>query len=231
MEKIEIYIFLGLVGLFAIWGALSIYRLLFRLPSQARKKGFFKALVSYKSSLFFMALCIVGTLLIIQLINSFYLARVPEKLGVTTILSKEQDSAGFGPGGNESGVISYRLPSKIARDIRAYGLAYFEDIDTKNKVLSVNKYDSHFYRAYYALHQLSARVHYSYWKETPANSEFKLSRFLDKYGFGVKINPKIETQINNAMNSPGSYIASGSRGGGFLLVAPEVKRVFFIYAG
>lgn len=57
----------------------------------------------------------------------------------------------------------------------------------------------------------------------------KISNYLDQYGFGLKIDPLIEKQVNDALSKSVSYVGYGRIG--MLIVAPDIKRVFYAYAG
>ena len=60
--------------------------------------------------------------------RSHHLSFVPDGLSVSTILYVEEESWGFGPGGNETGLIVYELPDSTAKEIQKAGIDYFTKI-------------------------------------------------------------------------------------------------------
>lgn len=146
----------------------------------------------------------------------FYLEHIPLEMCVSTILYNKTESWGFGPGGNETGVVAFALPESVARTIDAAGKDYFfvlslEDIPRNKHIRNCGK-----------------------WEETPvfddSNRSFRLSGFLNRYGFGIDVDKNIEKEIDLAMSRKGSYF-TGCRGGAMLIVAPKIQKVFYIYAG
>lgn len=144
-------------------------------------------------------------------VDSLRLKHVPEGLNVTQVLYAQSESWGFGPGANETEFIVYELPKKIAQVIQKTGVRYF--LTMPEAVYYGN-------REYYL-------QNYSNWKETP--NKFKLEGYINRYGFGIPIDPAIEDQIDNAMQKTGSFIASGKYG--ILIVIPDIQRVVFVHAG
>lgn len=154
----------------------------------------------------------------------FRLDLAPKGLGVWRILYEEGQSWGFGPGGNETGVIVYGLPSGSARKVAEGGAAY------------LNRLPSNKDRRRGA------------WRPTPLTEgrwlertnlgdprvtgyEPSLEDYLDQYGFGIAIDPAIQRQTDQMLREPGAYYAYDRRGGGLVIVDPERRRVVFAYAG
>src|SRR5215212_4661710 len=57
--------------------------------------------------------------------RSHHLSFVPDGLSVSRILYVKEESWGFGPGANESGLIVYELPDNVAKEIQKAGIDYF----------------------------------------------------------------------------------------------------------
>jgi hypothetical protein len=127
---------------------------------------------------------------------------------------------GFGPGGNETGVIVYSLPSAVAEQIADKGLQYFSSpgrqafgwlatpIETGNLSWSETK-----------------RL------EGSSGSQAKrLEDFLNRYGFGIEIPSWISRLANQAIVSPGNFFSYGP-GGGVIIVIPAERKVVLAYAG
>jgi len=148
--------------------------------------------------------------------QTFYLNHIPQEMGVTKILYQKTDYWGFGPGGNETGVVVFELPENSAKMIQSAGKDFFDVISKED----------------------TARNEYirkcGEWQESPlgqdTNSSWALSSFLDQYGFGIAVDQSIENEINLVASHRGSY-STGCAGGAVLIVAPKIKKVFFVYAG
>lgn len=205
-------------GLF--WIALAIYTIIF-------------AIVLLFKSLQLKQLSVLNPLALIALILfvsfKFYerqnhLSFVPEKLQVSTILYAEEESWGFGPGGNEAGVIVYELPDNVAKQVQKMGISYLTEMLLNASVAGIGWH----------------RV-YEKWQETPIlvdskekdhqTISTKLIQKIDTIygGYGITIAPDIENEINSAISKPGSYFAYGRIG--ILIVIPHKRKVVFAYNG
>ncbi len=157
------------------------------------------------------------------------LSYVPESLSVSKVLYAKEELGGFGPGGNETGVIVYELPDRVAEQIKKTGINYFTGLPPK----AGNDHDWH--------------GRYNKWQQTPirgnpdwldkavgqnsasTTSTPQLANYLSKYGFGIAINANLERDINTAISKPGSYFAYGRIG--VLIVIPDLRRVVYAYDG
>lgn len=147
--------------------------------------------------------------------KSFYLNHVPQEMCVSKILYQATESWGFGPGGNETGVVVFELPENSAKTIENAGIDFFNVISREDT--QRNKY----------IRECGE------WQESPlsdTNTSWTLGSFLDRYGFGIAVDQSIENEINLAASTKGSYSA-GCAGGAVIIVAPKMKKVFFVYAG
>lgn len=157
------------------------------------------------------------------------LSYVPQSMGVSRVLYENEKSWGFGPGGNETGVIVYELPDVVAIGLKNSGTAYLTN-------LPGNSGDSHDWHG-----------RYEKWQETPIPPEPdwtykgserragpttpppKLANYLDKYGFGIAIDSAIEREINEAISRPGNYFAYGRIG--VLILIPDARKAVYAYNG
>jgi hypothetical protein len=137
---------------------------------------------------------------------------MPADLEVTGILSSNEENWGSAllplPGDNETGIFLYGLSDTIANRITAEGLDFFhrpENIERR-----VGKQRTH-----------------SEWHETPMG--VKLSDYLNKYGFGIRVDPFVEALVDDAISKPGSFYSYGRTG--LVVVIPKAKRAIFAYAG
>jgi hypothetical protein len=150
----------------------------------------------------------------------FQLGLLPPELNVWWISAAVTEHWGFGPGGNETGVIVYSLPSAVAEQIADKGLQYFSSpgrqafgwlatpIETGNLSWSETK-----------------RLEGS--SGSPAK---RLEDFLNRYGFGIEIPSWISRLANQAIVSPGNFFSYGP-GGGVIIVIPAERKVVLAYAG
>lgn len=180
---------------------------------------FFKNL--YLINRLFFVIVLVGTIVALyswykNYEQTFYLNHVPQEMGVSKILYQTTESWGFGPGGNETGIIVYELPESSAKTIKNTGIDYFS-------ILSLEDTPRNEY-----IRQCSE------WSETPmkndANSSWILGDFLDQYGFGIAVDSGIEKKVNSAVSKSGSYFTN-CQGSIILIVIPEINKVVMVYAG
>lgn len=147
-----------------------------------------------------------------------WLSFMPPDLRVTKILYVQTEDWGFGPGGNETGVVLYALPEQVAAQLHG------------PRTLSVG-----------ALGMVQD------WKPTPLRGHRewiegegalaqtgpvpvpRLYNFLNQYGFGISIDPAVMEGIDRAISEPGNFYAYTRTG--VLLVMPAQRRVAFVYAG
>ena len=150
------------------------------------------------------------------------LSVVPRGFGVSKIIYRAEESWGFGPGGNETGLIIFELPKSTAEKIVEEGKSYLESTRQNNGFGE------------------SWRGSYEAWYQTPVlvegdgggpnrTRDYEIAHYLDRYGFGILIAPDIEQEINDSLSKPGCYLAWGRIG--FLLVIPKAKKVVFAYNG
>ena len=151
-----------------------------------------------------------------------HLGLVPLRLRVEKVLYFEEQSWGFGPGGNETGVIEYELPEDIAAQIDKIGIRFF----AMSTPQTADAFDP--------------SGQYQTWQQTPillnasglgaeATQNHEISNFLAINGFGIFIDPKLEKRINSSISQPGSFAAFGR--GGVLIVNPKTRRVVYAYNG
>ena len=150
---------------------------------------------------------------------------VPNGLKVSKIIYAAEESRGFGPGGNESGVIVYELPETVAEEIKKNGLKFFSDA-----LESGQSGDDRAERD-------------EKWEETPLLSDSswrdagegqttpnpQIENYVNRYGVGVAVEPDAAREINSIILKGGAYFAR--RRVGVIIVSPEVRRVIYAYSG
>jgi hypothetical protein len=158
--------------------------------------------------------------------RQFRLSHVPGALNVSTVLYANEQSWGSVffplPGDNETGLIVYELPDSTAREIQKVGIDYF----TKMAPKAGDGRDWH--------------GRYEKWQRTPillegsdggtnVTKSHEIANYLNRYGFGISIDSRIEQEIDKAISRPGSFAAYGRIG--ILIVMPDIRRVVYAYNG
>ncbi len=175
------------------------------------------------------ALCIL-LLVLFQLWERHHrLSYVPEGLNVSRIIYANEQSRGFGPGGNEAGIIVYELPDAVATEIEQVGMSYLTRLPSKSQ-------DNHKWQGRYEKWQPTPIVAGRDWVDNATamgaastTSTVKVTNYLNKFGFGISIDSNIERTIDAAISQPGSYFAYGRIG--ILIVIPDRRRVVYAYSG
>nr|WP_294840094.1 hypothetical protein [uncultured Methylotenera sp.] len=157
------------------------------------------------------------------------LSFVPEGIRVEKILYAKEESWGFGPGGNETGVIVYELPDTIARQISKDGINYFSSLPPQST-------DSHDWHGRYEKWYDTPIPYSDSWsgpesdnKTNPDKFVAKIETYLNRYGFSIPIDPNTEAEIDYAISEKGSFFAYSRIG--LIIVSPKTRRVVYAYNG
>jgi hypothetical protein len=152
----------------------------------------------------------------------FYLSHVPDALAVSTITYELQESWGFGPGGNEAGILVYPLSDEVARQVERGGVQFLQSMP-RNQNQETRGWQGN----------------YETWLETPgANPQWKpdaktgrlnVMDYICVYGFCIDVAPEVVAEANEIVNSAGSYYAQGRIG--IIVVSPKKKKVLYFYNG
>ncbi len=146
--------------------------------------------------------------------------RVPADLEVQRILYEKQENWGSPllplPGDNETGLVLYEMPAAVADKIAAEGVSFFDRPENRER-------------------RFGRQTDHASWRETPVPTTWSsrgpsIGAYLDRYGFGIEIEPAIVAMIDDALRKPGSFYAIG-RGGSVVIVIPAQRRVVYAYAG
>ena len=155
--------------------------------------------------------------------RSFMLSVVPDALEVRSISYSEEESWGFGPGGNEAGIRVYPLPERVAQQVIARGLAFFEQMPPNADQQSRRQ------RGMYET-WMETPIHPDRrWMPNPTSTLFQLYDYVCAYGFCIDIDQGIVDEAESIVNSPGSYYAYGRSG--LIVVSPQYKKVLYLYNG
>jgi len=141
-----------------------------------------------------------------------HLALLPPALGVTERLVAFETAAGWGPGGNETGLIVYRMPDALAAALAAGG--------DPGAATGVDWQATPFMA------------------EGPSDGALgpcegdacaRIERFLWRLGHGVDLPRDVEEMVDRALIAPGNRV--GVTRSGLVLLIPGEKRVVYAYAG
>ena len=155
--------------------------------------------------------------------RSFMLSVVPDAFHVTAISYSEEESWGFGPGGNEAGIRVYPLSGQIADEISQRGIEFFNNLPPNRDQRSRG------WRGRYETWSQTPISETKYWKTKGEMKGLDIYDFICRYGFCIGIDPKVVKEANDAVNSGGSYYAYGRIG--LIVVNPNKRQVFYMYNG
>jgi hypothetical protein len=192
-----------------------------REPNIVRGVKAFESLFGCLGVAVFAVLFFSATYAIWHVVVLDHRKRVPAYLQVSKVLYVKEESWGFGPGGNETGLLVYELPADVAAAIGGKGLSFLTDNDNALK----------------ARQQLVPNFE---WYATPVAPDFgwkgdghtppSISLFLNRYGFGLDFDQRFIAMADQAKNASGNFYSYGS-GGRLLIVSPALRRVIFAYSG
>ena len=158
-------------------------------------------------------------------VHFWRLGFVPQAMDVWNVVYASEQSWGFGPGGNETGIIVYKMPETVATQLEKDGRTYLEHLTG----------------------QSHGRGRYETWLPTPVGSDPKwewprsqagmqgdwrspgIGDYLFRYGFVIPIDRDIERMVNDAIVRPGSYYAYGRLG--VIILIPASRRIVYAYRG
>jgi hypothetical protein len=154
--------------------------------------------------------------------HEFVLQAVPDALQVRSILYANDESWGFGPGGNEAGIRFYPLSDEVAFRIGRGGINYLQQLPPNKDQPSRDW-----------------RGRYEQWSETPIQGDhwkidentglLNVTDYICAYGFCIDIPTDRLRQANEIVSKPGSFYARGRIG--TIVVSPKEKLVLYFYNG
>ncbi|MFC4258556.1 hypothetical protein ACFOZ5_05835 [Marinobacter lacisalsi] len=176
----------------------------------------------------FFILMLVGILLCLVLAfksyeRSFMLSFVPDALGVSSVSYSQEESWGFGPGGNEAGIRVYVLPDHISEDIARHGIDFFDNMRPNERQTNRG------WRGRYRQWQTTPLAESALWKKNRETGRFVIYDYVCRYGFCIDIDQDVIDQATEIVNSKGSYYAYGRIG--MIVVSPENNMVLYLYNG
>lgn len=155
--------------------------------------------------------------------RSHRLSHVPDALQVRQIVYANEEAWGFGPGGNEAGIVAYALPERVANTIQAAGLPYFANLPPNRNRAERD------WRGRFSDWKTTPVEPGPHWKPDPGSGRYDIYQYICAYGFCIDIDERIGQEAAAAVNEPGNFYAYGRIG--MIVVAPRMRRVFFMYNG
>ena len=187
-------------------------------PGQTAARGVIVAL-----GLGIIASCYVG-LKIHE--RNFVLARVPAPLDVAEIEYRQEElwGLGFMPGDNETGLVIYRLTDKSAEWARSKGNQLPDALAGEQKTWAQTPVtDNDEKWGFDENYDLTTG-------RTRDRSPPDILGFLGKYGFDIEVEDALQSEVNKAVQTPGSFYSYGP-GGSVTIVDQANGKVYFAYAG
>jgi len=156
--------------------------------------------------------------------KSRYLQMAPVGLGVSQVLYSLEESWGFGPGGNETGIVVFELPVDVASRIERQGIRFLDQRVSSQTVVRRGT---------------DMRIPYR-WNATPVRVEgsddntnlarsYDIGEYLNRYGFGLVIDKEVTRTINDALSSRGNFVDDNGRR--LLIIMPKARKLVFAYRG
>ena len=183
---------------------------------------------AYRKLAFKHFLVLVASLLLIPVViwklheREFILQAVPDALEVRTVSYRNEESWGFGPGGNEAGIRFYPLSEDISRKVGENGLRYFTQLPPNQDQQSRS------WRGYYEQWS-ETPIRGDHWKINPDTGLLNVTDYICAYGFCIDIPSERMKQANEIVSKPGSFYARGRIG--IIVVSPEQRLVLYFYNG
>lgn len=149
----------------------------------------------------------------------------PQELNVGNLIFANEESWGFGPGGNETGIIVYELPDDVAKKIEKNGINFLNGKSPDDKETDQSSKDENW--------QQTPILQSDEWIESEGAALPKkpnISGYLGKYGFSIDIDSRVRTKIDSALEKNGSYFHYTSHGG-VLMIIPRERMVLYAYHG
>jgi hypothetical protein len=154
----------------------------------------------------------------------FYYNRTPRGAGLGMIAYLQSQSWGLGPGGNETGIVVFRLNRQSARELQEQPSEFFARLAEQHAQPNTG-YDCRIYEQ---------------WTGTPLEAErepndegqsgpLTWDRFANRYGFGITIPNAYRRMVDRSFAAPGSYYSIGRCG--LFIFMPNERTAAYMFAG
>jgi len=161
-------------------------------------------------------------------LTSHHLSFVPPAMEVSDILYVAEESWGFGPGGNETGIIVYQMPPLTRERIEREGILWLSSLEG-----SGDRWRGRYTMWHQTPYSADAAGDFDFWSlgemgESCGHAE-GIARYMFRYGFCIPFDEDIEALANEALEAPGGFYAFGRIG--LLILIPEKNRIIYAYNG
>jgi hypothetical protein len=184
-----------------------------------------------KVSLAVSVILVSGSVIFYKSVEEHYrLSFIPPEFKVEKVLYAKEDLWGFGPSGKAAGIFVYELPEKTASELREQGINYLNNL--ARHAWSPGSWHGVYYK--WEETPIPSNREWIY-EETPEQAAKQKSispsiwAYLDRYGFGLSIDPEIIRDANNGISASGSYFSYGHKG--IIIINPKTKKVIYAYNG
>ncbi|MEZ0226319.1 MAG: hypothetical protein ACAH83_17315 [Alphaproteobacteria bacterium] len=162
----------------------------------------------------------------------WHLSFVPPAMSVSKVLYAREEAWGFGPGGNECGVIVFELPEEAVDNIHSLGMSYFSGLPVKQPSRGIDHRNGIYESWHRTPMVLDGRFPNGEGMERlgAASSVPRIRNYLGRYGDNFDIASVVEDEIDKAISTSGSFY-SYSVSGGILIVIPDANHVVYVYSG
>lgn len=147
---------------------------------------------------------------------------VPAVLDVRSVTYRNEESWGFGPGGNEAGIRFYPLSEDVSRKVRVDGVKFLSqqppNIEENSQAQRVQ------YKNWG-----ETPIRGKHWETNPENGLLNVIEYICVYGFCIDIPSDHLKQVNEIISRPGSFYTYSHNG--IIVVCPERKLVLYFYNG
>ncbi|WP_166416120.1 hypothetical protein [Cochlodiniinecator piscidefendens] len=188
-----------------------------------------------KKLLVFIALAIGCAVLAWKVaIYQHHLRFVPDEMNVWWVRYVAEERWGFGPGGNETGIIVFDMPEATFAALQNEGMDWLEALPVSDEP--------------------SWQGQYQEWQSTPVSSsepwadasrcgagdsDFysithhpicpSIASYMANFGFWISFDEEVENLANDALFSSGAFYAYDRVG--MLIVIPAKQRLIYVYNG
>lgn len=150
---------------------------------------------------------------------------------VSRILYVAEEAWGFGPGGNETGIILYAMPEGTRQRIETGGIAWL------NGLRGGGPEWHGFYRDWHATpfdaFDPDTPGAFDIWaleaRDESCGHGGGIAGYMFRYGFCIPFDREVEALANRALSKAGSYYAFGRIG--MLLLIPSENRIIYAFNG
>ncbi|MDQ8029620.1 MAG: hypothetical protein REJ23_12915 [Brevundimonas sp.] len=156
---------------------------------------------------------------------------LPLGVRAPVITYAKETTWGWGPGGNETGVIVYRMDRTSAERVRAGGIAWLEgEASRPTGPLQRPAADRRLRRTYSDWRTTPLEALWSGHGEHSCGREPGLGAYVDYDDFRCRVDPEVIARANRVLQTPGAFVARG-QAGRIVIVAPAERLVIIAYNG